>query len=130
MSKHWQNLLTLVCGAGAYVAGGPGAQVVGSLLANSQLPQLQVVLEAEPLAAQLDAHALLRLLKAFLQARPDVPSRAAACHVLSIHPAGLLKAERLAPQLEVYTLLCIIEAKGALSGAWPVMSSQTALGCI
>ena len=55
--------------AGAYVAGGAGAAVVGGLLAGSQLPQLRAVLEAEPLATQLDARALLRLLKAFLQAR-------------------------------------------------------------
>ena len=60
--------------AGAYVAGGAGAAVVGGLLAGSQLPQLRAVLEAEPLAAQLDARALLRLLKAFLQARTPKPS--------------------------------------------------------
>lgn len=79
------------------MAGGPGAQVVGALLANSQLPQLQVVLEAEPLAAQLDAHALLRLLKAFLQARPDVPARVAACAVLSTSPRGPAGGEAPGP---------------------------------
>ncbi len=55
--------------AGAYVAGGPGAEVVGELLAATTLPQLAAVLRANALAAQLDARALLRLLKAFLQAR-------------------------------------------------------------
>ena len=50
------------------MAGGAGAEVVGGLLAGSQLPQLRAVLEAQPLAAQLEARALLRLLKAFLQA--------------------------------------------------------------
>jgi hypothetical protein len=51
------------------VAGGPGAEVVGNLLAATTLPQLAAVLRADALAAQLDARALLRLLKAFLQAR-------------------------------------------------------------
>ena len=58
------------------MAGGAGAAVVGGLLAGSQLPQLRAVLEAEPLAAQLDARALLRLLKAFLQARTRHPGTA------------------------------------------------------
>lgn len=90
--------------AGAYVAGGAGAEVVGGLLAGSQLPQLRAVLEAEPLAAQLDARALLRLLKAFLQARTIYPNSKPSLEPLATQPNARALLRLLRAFLQARTL--------------------------
>ncbi|KAK9843772.1 hypothetical protein WJX81_005762 [Elliptochloris bilobata] len=101
----------------AYVAGGPGAEVVGGLLAESQLPQLRAVLEAEPLAAQLDVHALLRLLKAFLQVNYTRSGEL----VRAARPVfALLRTERAARAWADALPFCLAQLAGAAAGAAPL----------
>ena len=68
MHQHHMDWLILVlrlcCSAGAYVG---GAEVLGSVLKDSQLPHVQQILGSSDMLAQLDEHHLLRLVKAFLQ---------------------------------------------------------------
>ena len=44
-----------------------GAEMLGSVLKDSQLPHVRQILGSHDMLAQLDSHHLLRLVKAFLQ---------------------------------------------------------------
>ena len=59
-------MLRYCCPAGAYVG---GAEVLGSVLKDSQLPHVQQILNSPDMLEQLGGHDLLRLVKAFLQVK-------------------------------------------------------------
>ena len=65
--NQWILVLRCCCSAGAYVG---GAEVLGSVLRDSQLPHVQHILNSPDMLAQLGGHDLLRLVKAFLQVKP------------------------------------------------------------